>query len=96
MQGLAVACFNWVFADSSGNIGYQASGRIPVRRSGGTFPHVVKDGTDNWQGWIEPDQMPGQINPEKSGWGPATIKRLIQAFPIIIHLFLRRHFVMQG
>jgi penicillin amidase len=36
-----------------------------VRSSGGTFPYVVKDGTDNWQGWIAPDLMPGQINPGK-------------------------------
>ncbi|MCG8551092.1 MAG: penicillin acylase family protein [Desulfobacterales bacterium] len=80
MQGLAIACFNWVFADSSGNIGYQASGRIPLRRNGGTFPHVVKDGTDNWQGWIEPDLMPGQINPEKKWVGTCNNKTIDTGF----------------
>nr|WP_320191839.1 penicillin acylase family protein [uncultured Desulfobacter sp.] len=81
MQGLTTACFNWVFADSSGNIGHQASGRIPVRRNGGTFPHVVKDSTDNWQGWIAPDQMPGQINPEKKWVGTCNNKTVDTGFP---------------
>lgn len=81
MQDLTVACFNWVFADSSGNIGHQASGRIPLRRSGGTFPYVVKDGTDNWQGWIAPDLMPGQINPAKKWIGTCNNKTVDTSFP---------------
>ncbi|WP_020589648.1 penicillin acylase family protein [Desulfobacter curvatus] len=81
MQDLAVACFNWVFADSSGNIGHQASGRIPVRRGGGTFPYVVKDGTDNWRGWIAPDKMPGQINPGKNWVGTCNNKTVDTGFP---------------
>ncbi len=81
IQDMAVACFNWVFADSSGNIGHQASGRIPVRSTGGTFPVVVKDGTDNWQGWIAPDQMPGQINPEKNWVGTCNNKTVDSGFP---------------
>ena len=80
MQNLAVACFNWVFADASGNIGHQASGRIPLRKNGGTFPHVVKDSTDNWLGWISPDQMPGQINPEKRWVGTCNNKTVDSGF----------------
>lgn len=81
MQHLTLACFNWVFADNSGNIGHQTSGGIPLRRSGGMFPHVVKDGTDNWQGWIAPDQMPGQINPEKKWVGTCNNKTVDSNFP---------------
>jgi len=81
MQDLAVACFNWVFADSSGNIGHQASGRVPLRSSGGTFPHVVKDSTDNWKGWIAPDQMPGQINPGEKWIGTCNNKTVDSGFP---------------
>jgi len=81
MQDLAVACFNWVFADASGNIGHQASGRIPLRRNGGTFPHVVKESTDNWLGWIAPDQMPGQINPGKKWVGTCNNKTVDSRFP---------------
>jgi penicillin amidase len=81
MQDLTVACFNWVFADSDGNIGHQASGRVPVRSSGGTFPYVVKDGTDNWQGWIAPDLMPGQINPGKKWIGTCNNKTVDSGFP---------------
>jgi len=27
-------CLNWVFADVKGNIGYRASGKLPIRRRG--------------------------------------------------------------
>ncbi|RLC27480.1 MAG: penicillin acylase family protein, partial [Deltaproteobacteria bacterium] len=51
-------CINWVFADSQGNIGHQASGKIPVRSNGdGTFPYPVKNSEDNWAGWIPADEM---------------------------------------
>ena len=61
-------CLNWVFADSSGNIGYRASGKIPIRtNNGGTFPYRAVDGKDNWQGWIPQAEMPHSTNPEK-GW----------------------------
>ncbi|WP_320044969.1 penicillin acylase family protein [uncultured Desulfobacter sp.] len=92
MQDLPVACFNWVFADSSGNIGHQASGRIPVRRAGGTFPHVVKDAADNWQGWIVPDQMPGQINPEKKWVGTCNNKTVDSGFPYYYSSFFAPSF----
>ena len=92
MQDLTVACFNWVFADSSGNIGHQASGRIPVRSSGGTFPHVVKDGTDNWLGWIAPDQMPGQINPGKKWIGTCNNKTVDSGFPYYYSSFFAPSF----
>ncbi len=32
--GKAESCFNWVFADKDGNIGFQMSGHVPVRREG--------------------------------------------------------------
>ncbi len=81
MQDLPIACFNWVFADTSGNIGHTTSGRIPIRRQGGTFPYVVKDSTDNWQGWIAPDQMPGQMNPAKKWVGTCNNKTVDSSFP---------------
>ena len=59
---------NFVFADTMGNIGWQVSGMIPIRSSGdGTIPFVVKDGTDNWSGWIPYDEMPQAYNPGR-GW----------------------------
>ena len=59
---------NFVFADTSGNIGWQVSGKIPIRSSGdGTVPSTVRDSIDNWRGWIPYDEMPQAYNPGR-GW----------------------------
>ncbi len=59
---------NLVFADSRGNIGWQTTGKVPIRRRGeGLVPYVVKDGKDNWTGWIPWEDMPHAVNPER-GW----------------------------
>ena len=65
---LNLAMFNFVFADTQGNIGWQTSGKLPVRSQGdGTLPYQVVDDKDNWTGWIPYADMPHAINPDK-GW----------------------------
>jgi len=82
LKQITMVCFNWVFADSKGNIGHQASGKIPIRNHGdGTFPHVVKDSKDNWRGWIPADEMPGEINPEKNWIGTCNHKIIKKDYP---------------
>ncbi|MBW1820012.1 MAG: penicillin acylase family protein, partial [Deltaproteobacteria bacterium] len=59
---------NFVFADKAGNIGWHASGRLPIRSQGeATVPYVVGDGSDNWIDWIPFDKMPHSANPAR-GW----------------------------
>lgn len=59
---------NFVFADRDGNVGWHASGRLPVRSRGdGTLPSSVTGGEDNWTGWIPFDEMPHRYNPPR-GW----------------------------
>lgn len=59
---------NFVLADTGGNIAWQTVGRIPVRsQADATVPYVVRDGRDNWTGWIPWEEMPKQINPD-AGW----------------------------
>ena len=70
---------NYVFADSQGNIGWQPTGKIPIRTQGESLvPHVVKDAKDNWTGWIPWDNMPHAVNPSR-GWvgtcNQLTVKR---------------------
>jgi penicillin amidase len=63
-----IMMLNFVFADRDGNIGWIASGKLPIRSQGdGTVPYVVKDGKDNWAGWIPFDKNPQLRNPPK-GW----------------------------
>lgn len=55
---------NFVYADTEGNIGYQLSGRIPIRASGdGQSP--VPGWTDayEWVGYVPFDELPTVINP---------------------------------
>jgi penicillin amidase len=79
---IPMVCLNLVFADTGGNIGHQASGRIPIRYHGdGSFPFPVKDSTDNWHGWIPADEMPGTINPEKNWIGTCNHKTIKNDFP---------------
>jgi len=82
LRQLPMGCFNWVFADSKGNIGHQASGKIPIRDNGdGTFPYPVKDSNDNWRGWIPADEMTGEINPEKNWIGTCNQKTVKSGYP---------------
>ncbi|RPJ38949.1 MAG: penicillin acylase family protein [Deltaproteobacteria bacterium] len=63
-----IMMLNFVFADKDGNIGWIASGKLPIRSQGdGTVPYVVKDGKDNWVGWIPFEKNPQLHNPQK-GW----------------------------
>jgi len=70
---------NFVFADSQGDIGWTATGKLPIRtQSQGLVPYVVKDAQDNWTGWIPWEDMPHKINPDR-GWigtcNHLTVKR---------------------
>ena len=62
---------NIVFATTDGHIGYQAPGRIPVRAavpdavvpSNGTWPRPGWDSRYDWQGYVEPADMPAVLDP---------------------------------
>ena len=66
-----------VFADTSGNIGYRAAGRIPIRASGdGRLPVPGWTGEFDWIGEIPFSRLPGAINPE-SGLIVAANHRMV-------------------
>jgi penicillin G amidase len=55
---------NFVFGDRAGNIGYQAAGRVPIRK--GFDSNIPLDGTSGnyeWSGYIPFEQMPSVYNP---------------------------------
>ena len=55
---------NVVFADVDGNIGYQATGKIPIRASGdGSLPENGSDDAHEWTGYIPFDKLPSAYNP---------------------------------
>lgn len=55
---------NFVYADNAGNIGYQAAGRVPIRRAfDGDVPLDGASGRFEWDGYIPFQQMPSIYNP---------------------------------
>ncbi|WP_086794420.1 penicillin acylase family protein [Streptomyces thermovulgaris] len=57
---------NLVYADTEGNIGYTLPGRIPVRGKGdGSLPAPGWDPEYDWTGYIEPEELPYEYNPER-------------------------------
>ncbi len=60
-----VPTFSVVFADVEGNIGYQATGRIPLRKQAERGYRKAWEAADQWDGLISFEQMPGTINPSR-------------------------------
>ncbi len=66
LAGLETA-WNWVLADSKGNIGYQMSGLMPLRREGvtGFVPLKGWEKENDWQGFVPQEELPRELNPER-------------------------------
>jgi penicillin amidase len=58
-------CQNFIYADKAGNIGYQAAGRVPIRRNfDGDVPLDGSSGSFEWGGYIPFEQLPNMYNPD--------------------------------
>ena len=54
---------NLIYADTAGNIGWVASGLMPIRSWSGLLP-VPGDGRYEWQGFLDVKQLPQSYNPD--------------------------------
>ena len=69
-RSFAVPSQNLLYADTEGNIGYQAPGMIPVRRSAthatppGFYPTPGWEEQYAWTGWVDFEELPTAYNPE--------------------------------
>jgi penicillin amidase len=64
---------NVVFADVDGNIGYQTTGKIPIRETGdGSLPENGSDDSHEWTGYVPFDKLPSTYNPASGIVGTAN------------------------
>ncbi|HME09611.1 MAG TPA: penicillin acylase family protein [Bryobacteraceae bacterium] len=57
---------NFVYADVEGNIGYHATGKLPIRKNfDGDLPLDGSSGEYEWEGWIPFAELPSAFNPER-------------------------------
>lgn len=69
-QDFAVPSQNLVYADTAGHIGYQAPGKVPIRKGVGTHPpgYVPAPGWDSdydWKGFVPFDELPSVLDPQE-------------------------------
>ncbi|MGE0714748.1 MAG: penicillin acylase family protein [Alphaproteobacteria bacterium] len=72
----SVAVFNFVYADSVGNVGYQMAGRIPVRGRAMAGLRDAAEPADRWTGHIPFDGLPRAYNPAK-GYVASANQRIV-------------------
>ncbi len=85
MDGYLGPCSNQVYADLDGNIGYQAIGKVPLRRSGdGTIPYDGRSAGSEWEGQLPFDRMPASFNPLEGFVVTANSKAASEGYPELI------------
>ncbi len=72
---------NFVWADRSGDIGWQMAGITPVRQAWPGLLPVPGDGRFEWQGFIPPPELPSLHNPDSGFIATANEDNLPAGYP---------------
>ena len=76
---------NVVYADVDGNIGYQATGHVPIRAAGdGSLPVSGADDAHEWKGYIPFDKLPSIYNPPSGVIATANARITADGYPYSI------------
>jgi penicillin amidase len=76
---------NVVYADINGNIGYQATGKIPIRAVGdGSLPVDGGDNSHEWTGYIPFEKLPYVFNPSSGVIATANGRITPELYPYSI------------
>ncbi len=80
-----IAGQNFVYADVDGNIGYQSSGRVPIRSAGdGRWPVAGWSGAAEWTGFVPFEDMPSAFNPPEGFLHSANQHVVDGSFPYFL------------
>ncbi len=72
---------NLVYADTAGNIGWTAAGRVPVRKNWDGLLPVPGDGRYEWAGFHGKDALPSSFNPPEGFFASANEMNLPAGYP---------------
>lgn len=76
---------NVVYADVDGNIGYQATGRIPIRAGGdGTMPAPGWTGEFEWVDTVPYEELPSVLNPSEGYVATANNAVVATSYPFFL------------
>ena len=77
---------NVVYADTDGNIGYQATGRVPIRPGDGMLPAPGDDDSHEWTGYVPYDKMPSVYDPPSGIIATANARVTPKDYPYTLAL----------
>jgi len=84
-MGQGPMAWNHVFADTSGFIGYQTTGHIPIRPDHqGVRAREGWDSKNDWQGYIPFEELPRLLNPRKGYIATANNRVELPGYPYYI------------
>ncbi len=63
---------NWIWADTSGAIGWQAAGIAPIRKAWDGLVPVPGDGRFEWSGYLPINDLPYELSPTRGFIGTAN------------------------
>lgn len=76
---------NLGYADTAGNIGFLAPGRVPLRKTGdGLTPRPGWTGEDDWSGWVPAEALPRLYNPSQGRIVNANNKAMPDDYPYLL------------
>ncbi|MBV9669557.1 MAG: penicillin acylase family protein, partial [Acidobacteriales bacterium] len=75
---------NVAYGDVDGNIGYHATGLVPIRATGDGSVPVPDDGTHDWTGYIPFDKLPWYYNPPSGMLATANSRVTPDDYPFLI------------
>ncbi|MDD5544422.1 MAG: penicillin acylase family protein [Acidobacteriia bacterium] len=85
LQGFNGPAQNFVFASTSGDIGYYAAGKIPIRNQGtGNIPAPGNTDDFDWTGYVPFDDLPHLLNPPEGFIATANQRVIGNSYPFFI------------